>query len=60
MCFVYWLVNMIVMWLCEIIEDDIILFNLVNVKKIMINLKCVYYKIRGLKVYVMIGDLDSM
>lgn len=48
------------MWLCEIIEDGIILFNLVNVKKIMINLKCVYYKIRGLKVYVVIGDLDSM
>lgn len=59
MCFVYWLVNMIVMWLCEIIEDGIILFNLVNVKKIMINLKCVYYKIRGLKDYVMIGYLDS-
>lgn len=59
MCFDYWLVNMIVMWLCEIIEDGIILFNLVNVKKIMINLKCVYYKIRGLKDYVMIGYLDS-
>lgn len=43
----------------ETIEDGTILFNLANVKKIMINPKCVHYKIRGLKVYVMTGDSDS-
>lgn len=43
----------------ETIEDGTILFNLANVKKIMINPKCVHYKIRGLKDYVMTGYSDS-